>query len=87
MTQLPLPLSTYLPGHETPGRLGLPTGGAQPELQMDCYKELINKIAWAIGSAYRLPYNNQTTLSRQAATTLARDLVNRHGYPNHIAVR
>ena len=64
--------------------LGIPAARTHPGLQTDAYKEIINKIAWAIGSSYRVPYRNARTGARYVAIGLARDLVGDHGYPRHL---
>jgi len=65
--------------------LGIPATEAQPALQSDAYKELINKLAWAIGSSYDTPYNNTRTQTRATAIELASALIASHGYPRKIA--
>jgi len=53
-------------------------------LQSEAYKELIGKLAWAIGSTYRAPYANTRTEARDWARVLAAATVNKHGYPANI---
>jgi len=65
--------------------LGIPAQECQPALQSDAYKEMVNKLAWAIGSCYDRPYNNTRTDARLAAIQLATGLVMAHGYPRKIA--
>lgn len=65
-------------------RLGITASDAQPALQSDAFKELVNKLAWSIGSTYRLPYTNVRAPARQWAITLAQHTVMKHGYPAQI---
>lgn len=67
-----------------PNPIGIAADATQPLLQSDAYKELANKLAWAIGSTYRVPYANVRTAARRAALRLAQDLVAAQGYPIHI---
>jgi len=65
--------------------LGLPPIETQAALQGDIFKELINKLAWVLGSTYRARYNTPTATARQAAIALARVVLKEHGYPSSIA--
>lgn len=84
--QRPLPPMATLGvlGDISKEQLGLPAYATQPLLQQDIYKELINKMAWAVGSTYRMPYHNLRTLARLVAKECARAIVTEHGYPHHI---
>jgi len=64
--------------------MGIPAAQAQPLLQQDSFKELVNKLAWVLGSTYRVPYSNVRTPARQMAITLARVTIADHGYPSQI---
>lgn len=64
--------------------LGIRPALAQPALQSDAFKELVNKLAWAIGSTYNAPYNNVRTPSRAMAVKFATAVVKEHGYPKSI---
>ncbi len=68
-----------------PPPLGIPPHEAQSALQQDAFKELINKIAWALGSTYRQSYNTRRSPARQAAVVLARETIREHGYPLNIS--
>jgi len=65
--------------------LGIPSHEAQIGLQMEATKELVNKLAWALGSAYRRPYSNMRTPAREAAWELVKQVIDEHGYPSHLA--
>jgi len=64
--------------------LGIPAQDAQPALQSDCYKELVNKLAWAIGSTYGVPYKTTRCPARLYALGLAQRVFADHGYPQKI---
>lgn len=64
--------------------LGIPASETVPQLQKDAYKELVNKLAWAVGSSYGAPYNNMRTQARVTANELAASLILAHGYPRQI---
>jgi len=66
---------------EEPGPLGIPASDTVVGFQTEVFKELINKLAWALGSTYREPYRNQRTRARQVAIGLAKCVVKEHGYP------
>jgi len=79
-SQVPFP-----PNSDKPNKLlGLPAAQVQPQLTQDAYKELINKLAWCLGSTYRLPYRNRKCAVRLLAVSLARAVVVEHGYPASI---
>lgn len=87
--QLPIPDEFYSapdPFARVPNpRLGIPASAAQAALQSDAYKELVNKLAWCLGSSYRVPYTNVRTLARRWAIELARKTFLEHGFPSSIA--
>jgi hypothetical protein len=64
---------------------GIPVSETHPALQTDVFKELINKIAWAIGNSYRVPYRNPRAGARKLAIDLAGSVIESAGYPRHIA--
>jgi len=64
--------------------LGLPAEACQPALQSDAFKELVNKLAWALGSTYGTPYNNTRTQARVTAIEVATAVILAHGYPKTI---
>ena len=64
--------------------IGISVGDSHPALTTDVYKELINKIAWAIGSVYRVPYRNKTEPARELAQEFANQMIEAAGYPKHI---
>lgn len=72
-------------GRDPEGVLGIPPHLTQPALQSDCFKELINKLSWALGSTYRAPYKNVRTPARTFALALAQICIRDQGYPRQIA--
>ncbi len=65
--------------------LGIPPLDTHLALQTDCAKELVNKIAWVLGSTYRVPYANMRTDARQYAWRIVKKVIEDHGYPSKIA--
>lgn len=67
------------------GVMGVAAEDTHPALQTDAFKELINKLAWVLGSTYRVPYTNSKTCARTYALRMARKVLADHGYPTKIA--
>jgi len=65
--------------------LGIPPSEAQIALQSDIAKELVNKIAWTLGSVYRQNYSNMRTPAREYAWRIVKQVIKDHGYPAKIA--
>ncbi len=65
--------------------LGIPAWEAQIALQQDAVKELVNKIAWTLGSVYRRSYSNMRTPARAYAWRIVKQVLKDHGYPDKIA--
>lgn len=65
--------------------LGIEASETTPALQTDAFIELVNKLAWVLGSTYRVPYSNKSTFARQYAVTMAGAVRRDHGYPSKIA--
>jgi len=65
--------------------LGVPPLDTHIALQTDVAKELCNKIAWVLGSTYRVPYANMRTDARQYAWRIVKKVIEDHGYPSKIA--
>jgi len=75
-----------LPSPSAPPDLGIPAYEAQPPLQTEFYKELVGKLAWAIGSSYGAPYSNSRCAARIYAIDLAREVITEHGYSRMIKI-
>jgi len=65
--------------------LGLPPEETQIGLQQDIVKELVNKIAWTLGSVYRQNYSNMRTPARTYAWRIVKQVIKDHGYPAKIS--
>jgi len=85
--QLRIPLSPepHEPSTLDEHALGIPPYAAQSALQQDAVKELVNKIAWTLGSVYRRSYSNMRTPARAYAWRIVKQVIKDHGYPDKIA--
>lgn len=72
----------YPPKHHDP--LGIGVRQVLPEDTAHVYKELTNKISWALGSTYRNQYHGKTSKVRLAAWELVKKIIRDHGYPKHL---
>lgn len=66
--------------------LGISAAFTHAPLQTDAFSELVNKLAWVLGSVYRKPYSGLRTVARQYAIEMAVVVVQEHGYPMKIGV-
>jgi len=64
--------------------LGIPPDQAQLALQTDVCKEMVNKIAWVLGSTYRRNYSNMKTPARAYAWRIVKQVIKDQGYPEKI---
>ncbi len=65
--------------------LGIPASECQAALTQDVVKELVNKVAWVLGSVYRCNYSNMRTPAREYAWRIVKKVLEDHGYPDKIA--
>jgi len=65
--------------------LGIPASECQMVLTQDVVKELVNKVAWTLGSVYRRNYSNMRTPAREYAWRIVQRVLKDHGYPDKIA--
>ena len=65
--------------------LGIPPSETQIGLQQDVVKELINKVAWTLGSVYRCNYSKIRTPARAYAWRIVKKVIEDNGYPDKIA--
>jgi len=79
--QLPLPEGSV----QEASPLGIPPHETHLALQQDVCKELVNKIAWVLGSVYRRNYSNMRTPAREYAWRVVKQVLKDHGYPDKIA--
>lgn len=78
------PTSASEVGSSLPASMGVPAEITHPALQTDAFKEIVNKLAWALGTTYRVPYSTPKSVCRQWALSLAKATVTHHGYPSKI---
>jgi len=78
--QLPPPEGSLQTGEP----LGIPPHEAQLALHTDVCKEMVNKIAWVLGTTYRRSYSNRRTIARQLAWQIVKQVIEDHGYPDKI---
>lgn len=92
MTQLPFSASPVvspttgevLPGFTVGTRKRDPFGRARErpgQAEWDFNKELRNKIAWVIGTAYGIPYSTGRSEAQVYALLIQCAIVRDHGYP------
>jgi len=65
--------------------LGIPPSEVQIALQQDVVKELVNKVAWTLGSVYRCNYSNMRTPARAYAWRIVKRILEDNGYPDKIS--
>lgn len=64
--------------------IGIPALETHSLSQSHAWSELVNKLAWAIGSTYRVSYRNPRGGARLSALSLAGDVLKDHGYPGYL---
>ncbi len=64
--------------------LGIPPAEAQDALKADHYKELINKIAWTLGSAYGVSYSSINMQARKYAQGIVGAIIRDNGFPRKL---
>ncbi len=67
-----------------PTAMGLTVAQTHSALQADIVKEIANKLAWVLGSVYRVPYNNRGSVPRGYAWLMTKAILRDHGYPRKI---
>jgi len=90
LASLPVRQAEWIKEHVLPrpvsaGPFGTPAEATHPALQTDVYQEIVNKLAWCLGSVYRVPYSGKRTAVRIYAERIAQAVVRDHGYPVKIA--
>jgi len=65
--------------------LGIPSADTQDALKQDHYKELVNKVAWVLGTTYGRPYSNINLPARKYAQRIVGAIVRDHGFPRILA--
>lgn len=69
------------PGGETIEAFGVSAGQVGPQAQMDVFKELINKLSWALGSTYKKRYSGRKSPVADYSRMVAHAILRDHGYP------
>ena len=64
--------------------MGIPPSESQIALQQDVVKELVNKVAWVLGSVYRVNYSSMRTPARAYSWRIVKKVLEDHGYPRKI---
>lgn len=85
LTEKKGPATKPAPSDSQDTPIGVPPLDTHLALQTDVAKELCNKIAWVLGSTYRVPYANMRTDARQYAWRIVKKIIEDHGYPSKIA--
>lgn len=65
--------------------LGVHASATHPLQQSACYSELVNKLAWVIGSYYQTRYSNTRSPARIYARKVASAITKSQGYPLKIS--
>lgn len=74
-----------LPGNGFESRVNHPLGHAvdkPAQEEWDFRKELQNKLAWVVGTAYGVPYSKRMSEAQVYAERVVVALIRDHGYPN-----
>ena len=79
------PTGGSLPRPTASEPFGISAYEAHSQLQTDSYQEIVNKIAWVLGSTFRVQYSNRRSPARLYAQRIATAIVKAHGYPSKIS--
>ncbi len=74
-----------LPRPKSSETFGVPGSETHLGLQTDSFQEIVNKLAWVLGSTYRVQYSNRRSPARLYAQRIATAIVKAHGYPSKIS--
>lgn len=64
--------------------LGIPASETVPSQQTEFFKELVNKLSWALGTSYRVSYNRPREEPRATALSMATAVLADFGYGAHL---
>lgn len=64
--------------------MGLPGSATILLQQTDAYKELVNKLSWALGSTFQVPYTGNRTVCRTYVRHVVSAILRDHGWPRKI---
>jgi len=73
-------LPGFQPDGTCEGALGRPVSALGPEEILTLTRELTNKLAWAVGSFYKVPYSGRQTVVQKYVFRCARAILRDHGY-------
>jgi len=62
------------------GAFGLFVGDVSGEEQLAFHKELVNKLSWALGSAYKRRYSGKNTDVTLYVQRIVKTILQHHGY-------
>jgi len=79
------PAGGNLPRPTSTEPFGIPASETLLALQTDAFQEIVNKIAWCLGSTYRVAYSNRRSPPRLYAQRIATAIFKAHGYPSKIS--
>jgi len=74
-----------LNSHMEAEALGIPNVESLGDGREEVWKELINKLAWVLGSTYKRPYSNVKAPARQLAMRIAGYVIQGQGFPSDLA--
>lgn len=78
-------LPHFHPDGSKEGSLGIHVEDTSLEWRHDRQKELINKVAWAVGTFYSVPYSARGSVAHGYAARIVRAVLRDHGYPGGLA--
>jgi len=67
---------------EAAGAIGRTASQVSQEEILAFTRELTNKLAWAMGTFYKVPYSGRQTVIQQYVMRATRAILRDHGYPN-----
>jgi len=62
------------------GAFGESPGWTPAEIQLSFNKELVNKVAWLIGTAYGKSYSNRRSPVKEYSYRIVKAIIRDHGY-------
>ena len=74
-------LHGFMPDGAGEGAIGRAISEVSPEEILVFTRELTNKLAWAVGSFYKVPYSGRQTVIQKYVFRCARAVLRDHGYP------
>lgn len=75
-------LEGFIPDGGKEGSIGVHVDSTTDGYRSECIKELTNKLAWAMGTFYGVPYSSRATRVHGYVARAARAILRDHGYPS-----